>query len=201
MIKGKYLLAFDGTHASGKTTLIYQIAARLREKGINCVVLPEPARNNPLVDDVVLREIDVFDIPLEIDLIMNHISQCIRGTRNSEIILSDRTPVNVLAYTNLLISSKNQLENNLLDKCNTLTEVWVKFYDLIFYCQDHYTADIDTDNLRSKVVDMQNEVDVETRKQYEKFGCDIRFIPKGLSLDKKADFVLETIKKSLSLEI
>ena len=99
MIKGKYLIAFDGTHASGKTTLIYYIAARLKEKGINSVVLPEPARNSPLVDDVVLRELENFDIPLEIDLVMNHISQCIRGTRDGEIILSDRTPINVLAYT------------------------------------------------------------------------------------------------------
>lgn len=201
MIKGKFLLAFDGTHASGKTTLKYQIAAKLKEKGINCVVLSEPARNSSLVDDVVLRGIDNFDIPLEVDLIMNHISQCIRGTRDGEIILSDRTPANVLAYTELLISSENQLENNLLKKCNTLIETWVKFYDLIFYCQDYYVANVTADNRRSKVIEIQKEVDIETRKQYNKFGCEVQFIPEGLSLDEKTDFVLKTLEKKLDLKI
>lgn len=201
MIKGKFLLAFDGTHASGKTTLKYQIAARLKEKGINCVVLSEPARNSSLVDDVVLRGIDNFDIPLEVDLIMNHISQCIRGTRDGELILSDRTPANVLAYTELLISSENQLENDLLEKCNSLVETWVKFYDLIFYCQDYYVADVSTDNRRSKVIEIQKEVDVETRKQYNKFGCEVQLIPEGLSLDEKADFVLRILEKKLNFKI
>lgn len=201
MIKEKYLIAFDGTHASGKTTLKFQIAARLKEKGINCVVLPEPARNSPLVDDVVLREIGNFDILLEVDLIMNHISQCIRGTRDGNIILSDRTPVNVLAYTELLISSKNKFENDLLEKCNSLIEAWVRFYDLVFYCQDYYKADVSIDNRRSKVIGIQKEVDEETKKQYSKFGCEIQNIPEGLSLDEKTDFVLETMEKRLGLKL
>lgn len=201
MIKGKFLLAFDGTHASGKTTLIYQVAAKLKEKNLNCTVLPEPARNSALVDDVVLREIDTFDIPLEIDLIMNHISQCIRGTRNSEIILSDRTPVNVIAYTNLLISSNNETENDLFDKCIDLVKTWTAFYDMIFYCQDHYKIDLYADTLRSQVVEIQDEVDFETRKQYKKLNCNIYFIPKGLSLDEKTDFVLDKIKEKLNLTI
>ncbi len=201
MIKEKFLIAFDGTHASGKTTLKYQVAARLKERGVNCVVLPEPARRSPLIDDVVLREVDSFDIPLEIDLIMNHISQCIRGTRDGEIILSDRTPVNVLAYTELLIPKKNKLEIDLLKKCRALIETWIMFYDLIFYCQDYYIADITKDNRRSKVVGIQKEVDIETKKQYNQFGCEIQFIPEGLSLDKKADFVMNLIENKLDLKM
>lgn len=201
MIKGKPLIAFDGTHASGKTTLKYQVAARLKEKGMNCVVLPEPARNSPLVDDVVLREMGKFDIPLEIDLIMNHITQCIRGTRDGQIILSDRTPVNVLAYTELLVRSEDDLENELLEKCSSLVESWVQSYDLIFYCQDYYIADLQKDSLRNKVVGIQKEVDVETKKQYDKFGCEIQLVPKGLSLDEKTDFVLRAINTKLDFKI
>lgn len=201
MINENFLIAFDGTHASGKTTLIYYVAAKLKEKGINCVVLPEPARNSPLVDDVVLRNVKSFDVPLEVDLIMNHISQCIRGTRDGEIILSDRTPVNVLAYTNLLISNKNELEKDLLGKCELLVGSWVNFYDLIFYCQDYYFADISKDNRRSKVVGIQKEVDLETRKQYDKFQCQLQYIPEGLSLEEKSDFVFQCIHKKLGLRL
>lgn len=195
MIKGKLLVAFDGTHASGKTTLKYCVAARLKANGVNCVVLPEPARNSALVDDVVLRNAGSFDIPLEVDLIIQHISQCIRGTRNGEVILSDRTPVNVLAYTNVLVSSQDKLENELLEKCDSLVGIWANFYDLIFYCQDYYEMDINRDNLRSKVTGIQEEIDLETRKQYERFGCELHYIPTKLSLEEKADFVIKTMQE------
>ena len=200
MIKGKILIAFDGTHASGKTTLKYLIAAKLKEIGINCVVLPEPARNSVLVDDVVLRNKGNFDIPLEVDLIMNHISLCIRGARDGDIILSDRTPVNVLAYTKLLVDSSDEMESGLLERCESLVEKWIEFYDLVFYCQDFYQADISKDNLRSKVVGIQSDVDSETRNQYDRFGCNLQFISKGLSSDEKANFVLNVMQSKLDLE-
>lgn len=201
MIKDKYLVAFDGTHASGKTTLKYYVAAKLKEQGNHCVVLSEPARNSALVDDVVLRDVGNFDIPLEVDLVMNHISQCIRATRDGEIILSDRTPANVLAYTKLLVSSEDKLENELIEKCDMLVGTWNNFYDLIFYCQDFYFADIKKDQQRSKVAGIQLEVDQETRKQYEKYGCKLQYIPEGLSLEEKAEFVLKIMQKELGLNI
>jgi len=200
MIKGKILIAFDGTHASGKTTLKYLIASKLKERGFNCVVLPEPARNSALVDDVVLRNKGKFDIPLEVDLIMNHISQCIRGARDGDIILSDRTPVNVIAYTQLLIESSDEMEIGLLERCDSLVGKWIEFYDLVFYCQDFYQADITKDNLRSKVVGIQSEVDSETRNQYKRFGFDLQYIPRGFSSEEKANFVMEIMQRKLDLE-
>lgn len=199
MIKGKVLIAFDGTHASGKTTLKYLIAAKIKERGINCVVLPEPARNSALVDDVVLRNKGDFDVPLEVDLIMNHISLCIRGAREGDIILSDRTPVNVIAYTKLLVNSSDEMENGLLERSELLVEKWINFYDVVFYCQDFYEADIAKDNLRSKVAGIQSEVDIETRKQYERFGCNLQYIPKGFSSEEKSNFVMKVIQSKLDL--
>lgn len=197
MIKDCYLIAFDGSHASGKTTLKYAVAAKLKEMGLDCVVLSEPARNNPLVDDVVLRDHEEFDIPLEIDLLMNHISSCIRGTRNGNVILSDRTPVSVIAYTNLLVKSKDDKELDIWKKCDGLVESWIKFYDLIFYCQDFYSENENQDKMRCKVVGMQQPVNLETRKQYEKFNCNLQYIPRELTLEKKADWVIDTIQSRL----
>ena len=62
-------------------------------------------------------------------------------------------------------------------------------------------ADITKDNRRSKVVGIQKEVDIETKKQYSQFGCEIQFIPEGLSLDKKADFVMNLIANKLDLKM
>ena len=194
MIKGKFLVAFDGTHASGKTTLLYYVAAKLKEQGFNCVVLPEPARNSSLLDDVILRNIGHFDIPVEVDLIMNYISQCIRGTRDGDIILSDRTPVSVLAYKKLLVDASDEIEELLWERCETLVERWMCFYDLVFYCQDFYEIDIARDNRRRKALGIQSDVDIETRKQHERFNCTLQYVPIKLSLEEKGNCVIEKIK-------
>jgi hypothetical protein len=52
--------------------------------------------------------------------------------------------------------------------------------------------------MRSKVVGIQKEVDIETKKQYSQFGCDVQFIPEGLSLDEKAEYVINLITYKLS---
>lgn len=199
MIKGKFLIAIDGTHASGKTTLLYYIAAKLKERGVNCIVLQEPARNSPLLDDVIIRDLGKFDILIEADLIMNHISQCIRGTRDGDIILSDRTPVSVLAYKNLFVGASNETESLFWEKCEALVERWIDFYDLVFYCQDHYKIDVDKDKRRSKALNNQIEADLETQRQYERCHCDFQSIPLNLSLEEKGNFVIEIIKAKLNL--
>lgn len=199
MIKGKFLIAIDGTHASGKTTLLYYIAAKLKERGVNCIVLQEPARNSPLLDDVILRDIGNFDILIEADLIMNHISQCIRGTRDGDIILSDRTPVSVLAYKNLFVDTSNETETLFWEKCETLVEQWMDFYDLVFYCQDHYKIDVAKDKRRSKALNNQLEADLETQIHYERFHCNLQCIPPNLSLEEKGNCVIEILKAKLNL--
>lgn len=195
MLNGKLLIAFDGTHSCGKTTLKYSVAAKLKEIGINCVVLPEPARENPLVDDVVLRDVGKFDLFLETDLIMNHVSQCIRGIRQGNVILSDRTPINVIAYTNLLVEHENLLDAELYRKCVSFVETWHKFYDLIFYCQDYYEIDVNVDNMRNKVIDIQVTVDEETRRLYQEYKGNIKYIPEGLSLEEKTLFAFDSIRE------
>lgn len=201
MIKGKFLVALDGTHASGKTTLLHYIAAKLKEQGINCAVLQEPARNSPLLDDVILRDTGDFDIPIEADLIMNHISQCIRGTRDGDIILSDRTPVSVLAYTNLFVNTADKIESLFWESCGFLVERWMHFYDLIFYCQDFYEIDIERDKRRSKALKIQKDADLETKRQYERIQCDLQYIPIGLSLEERGGYVIGKIKNRLDVEM
>lgn len=195
MIRSSLLIAFDGTHASGKTTLIYSVAAQLKQMGINCQILPEPARNSPLVDDVVLRDIGNFDIPLELDLIASHIMQCTRATRNSSLILSDRTPINVLAYTNLLCKPNNEMESKLLENVSSFVNTWMHYYDLIFYCQDYFSPNHKNDKMRSKVEDIQAEVDEQNRILYESSKINIEFLPRDLSLLDRTSAVINTIKK------
>ncbi|MGH3548462.1 MAG: dTMP kinase [Pseudonocardiaceae bacterium] len=97
------LVAFDGTHASGKTTLIHAVAALLRRQGVHVTTLGEPARTSPLVDDVVIHRAADFDMTLELDIFAAHITNSVRAVRSHEVVLCDKTPTNVLAYCKMLL--------------------------------------------------------------------------------------------------
>jgi hypothetical protein len=68
-LRAAKLVAFDGTHASGKTTLIYAVAGLLRGQGVQVTTLDEPARSSPFVDDVVIHRAGDFDMLLELDIL------------------------------------------------------------------------------------------------------------------------------------
>jgi thymidylate kinase len=193
VIRSSYIFAIDGTHASGKTTLIYSVAANLKSRNHNCIVLPEPSRNNPLVDDVVLHNSGSFDLPLELDLIATHITQCVRASRKYPIILSDRTPINVLAYTNLLITLDNPKEKQILNSAEFFTYNLATYYDMVFYCQDYYSQIQANDKMRSKVINIQSEIDIKTREYYKIANINLELIPKGKSLSEKTESVIEKI--------
>lgn len=197
MIRNTPLIAFDGTHSSGKTTLIYAVAAELKAKGINCVILPEPARISPLVEDVVLHDIGSFDIPLETELFALHLLQCVQACRVGKFVISDRTPANVMAYTHLLVNSLDKKEREFFAAMENATSQWLKFYDLIFYCCDHFNINLDEDRLRSKVVGIQDSVDEMTRLEYKKANIQPIDIPCGLQLKERVDFVLSNLKNLL----
>lgn len=198
MIRQSHIIAFDGTHASGKTTLIYAVAASLRAQGIHCAVLPEPARKSSLVDDVVLRGVGDFDVPLEIDLIAAHVSQCINAARTHPVVLADKTPLNVLAYTELLVTPRDDVERDLLSSAEEFSRSWTRVYDLVFYCQDHFSPNQPGDEMRAKVVDIQSEVDRAVVRQYREADAPLYRIPPGLDLSARTLFATMRIKEVLS---
>jgi thymidylate kinase len=49
------VLAIEGTHASGKTTLAHALTAYYREHGIHVAVVEEPARHSPFIEEIVVH--------------------------------------------------------------------------------------------------------------------------------------------------
>jgi len=196
MIRDKLLIAFDGTNAAGKTTLIYSVASRLKEQGINCEVLIEPARNSPVADAILLYNQGSFDMPAQLELFAMHIVQCVRATKNATIIISDRTPVSTMAYNDMLIANPTKHEKDLIDVAEAFTDVWTAYYDIIFYCQDYFVSTQDDDKIRKGDDEFQRTLDEKTRELYEKANANVVYIPKGLSLADRADFVLNELKGS-----
>ncbi|MCL2357535.1 MAG: AAA family ATPase [Defluviitaleaceae bacterium] len=195
MIREKQLIAFDGTNAAGKTTLIYSVAAGLKEQGINCEVLIEPARNSPTADAILLYNQGSFDMAAQLELFAMHIVQCVRATKNATLIISDRTPVSTMAYNDMLIPNRTEHEQNLITAAEAFTDVWTACYDIIFYCQDYFVSTQADDKIRRGDDEFQRTLDAKTRELYEKANANLVYIPKGLSLADRTDFVLGKLNK------
>lgn len=49
------LVAVEGTHASGKTTLVHALVAHYRAEGVLAGCSEEPARTSPFMEDIVIH--------------------------------------------------------------------------------------------------------------------------------------------------
>lgn len=189
------LVAFDGTHASGKTTLIYAVAALLRRQGVHVTPLGEPARTSPLVDDVVIHKATDFDMTLELDIFATHITNSVRAVRSHEVVLCDKTPTNVLAYCKMLLHIEpGTWDAAMADAMDGFCRAWGRVYDAVFFCQDHYAVGQRGDKYRARVADLQVQADSLVRAEYRRLGQLIIEIPRGLDIDERSRWVVAQIK-------
>lgn len=54
-IRNCTVVAVEGTHASGKTTLIHALTSYYRARGVHANCTGEPARNSPFMEEIVLH--------------------------------------------------------------------------------------------------------------------------------------------------
>ena len=65
MLRDCIVIAIEGTHASGKTTLTHALAAYYRERGIHVATVEEPARHSPFIEEIVVHGKGTFDLETE----------------------------------------------------------------------------------------------------------------------------------------
>lgn len=195
-IRAARVIAVDGTQASGKTTFKYRLASELRMRGINIAVLDEPARASPLIDDVVLYGDGEFDIFLELDLFAAHLMTCARAARQHQLILADKTPTNVLAYSQFYVApNADSWALEVLGAMAQLGEAWGQVYDAIYYLSDTFEEDAKSDRYRSKVVGAQDDIDALLRQMYTATNLELSHVPLGRDLDHKVAWTIEDLER------
>jgi hypothetical protein len=195
-LRNAKLVAFDGTHASGKSALIYTVAALLRRQGVHVTTLGEPARASPFVDDVVIHNVGDFDMPLGLDIFVAHITNTLRAVRSCDVVLADKTPTNVLAYCKMLIRIEpGTWDAEMAGAMDRFCRAWGKAYDAVFFCQDHYLAEQDGDKYRARVADLQARADCLLRAEYARLGRSNIEIPRALDVDECARWVVVQMRK------
>ncbi|WP_018685365.1 AAA family ATPase [Actinokineospora enzanensis] len=185
-------IAIDGTHASGKTTLIHALTATYRRQGVNVAAMGEPARTSPFMEEIVIHGRGTFDLAAEVDVFAAHLQFHLRTARHHQLLIADKTIVNVLAYARMLLDvAPGSLDAAVLDAMEHFCRAWAPTYDLVFFTHDHY--DQPTDGFRAKVSGLQDKAATTLRELYDRLGVPILDVPAGLETEQRVDWITRRV--------
>ncbi len=189
-IRDTTLVAIEGTHATGKTTLVHALTAHYRLRSINVVCSGEPARTSPFIEEIVLHGKGTFDLATEVDLFAAQLQHQLRVARHHQLAIFDKTIANVLGYARLVLDAPDgSIDRRVLDAMAAFCQAWAPIYDAVFYLHDRYDAHTTTDPLRARVLDLQDATDRAVKTACTDSGITCMDVPTGLSLHARVAWV------------
>jgi predicted ATPase len=184
------VLAVEGTHASGKTTLTHALAAYYRERGVHVATVEEPARRSPFIEEIVVHGQGTFDLETEVDLFGAQLSAQLRAARQHTMIIADKTVANVLAYAWLVLQTPpGSREAAVLEAMQGFCRAWAPTYDAVFYCCDQFAQYQPGDAYRSRVVTLQSAADRVIRSMCAAVGQRVIDIPPGMATAERVTWI------------
>jgi nicotinamide riboside kinase len=144
-------IAFIGSHAVGKTTLVYGLAARLKARDLSLEVLVEVARRCPLP----LNE--ETDLAAQSWILHTQIADEVVASTRYPLVLCDRSVLDNYVYLLLAAGHQPLLE--------PLVQGWMATYDLLVHVPIVEGSIVLDDGIRS--TDRGFQLAVEERLQHE----------------------------------
>ncbi|MEU9338070.1 AAA family ATPase [Streptomyces sp. NPDC048290] len=193
-IRGCRVIAVEGTQAAGKTTLVHALTAHLREHGVNVTSTGEPARASPFMEEIVLHGLGDFDLIAELDLLAQHLTVPLRAARHHQLLITDKTPANVLALAGLVLDPLEPHMSRVLGAAEALCRAWMPVaYDAVVYCQDRYDQKAGGDRMREKVLSLQDETDDALWRTLR--SCEVQplKLPTGLTVTERVHWTSERL--------
>ena len=196
MLRDCVVLAVEGTHASGKTTLTHALAAYYRERGIHVATVEEPARHSPFIEEIVVHGKGTFDLETEVDLFAAQLSAQLRAARQHTMIICDKTIANVLAYAWLVLETPPRSRAAAaVAAMEAFCHAWAGAYDAVFYCCDRFNQHQAGDPYRAKVLDLQPAADRVVRSTCATVGQRVIDIPPNMTTGQRVDWIAERVTK------
>ncbi|MBB5874644.1 putative ATPase [Allocatelliglobosispora scoriae] len=186
------IVAIEGTHACGKTTLVHALTANYRERGVNVACTGEPARTSPFAEETVIFKRGEFDLPFEVDLFGAQLTTQLRAARHHELLICDKTIMNVAAYADMLLKPEpGTREAAVVGAMTAFCAAWSYTYDAVVYCPDRY--DQPNDPFRAKVAHLQDETARAVHNACTSSGAPVLDLPLGLSVAQRVAWVAERV--------
>ena len=196
MLRDCTVLAVEGTHASGKTTLTHALAAWYREHGIHVATVEEPARRSPFIEEIVVHGKGSFDLECEVDLFAAQLSAQLRAARQHTMIICDKTVANVLAYARIVLPAPpGSREADSLAAMETFCRAWAGTYDAVFYCCDRYSQHQPGDPYRAQVLDLQPAADRIVRATCATTGQYVIDVPPSMTTADRVGWITDRVTK------
>lgn len=182
------VLAVEGTHNAGKTTLALALTAYCQSQGIDTAYVPDAARDSPLISDVVVHGIGRFDVTAQIDLVTATVSSQIRAAHRRRLLVVDKTPANVLAYASILLPED---EHRLVRRATeALCHAWQP-YGAVILCVDQYPLDLTADPYRVKVTALQSAAASAVAAELAAARYPVIALPTGLTTTQRVAWLAE----------
>lgn len=181
-------IAISGTHGSGKSTLISEVYSKLKKRNIRVNMTVEVARKS------IFLASNEKNADMQLDLFGKQISEEMEASRNCDLLICDRSIVDILMYTKLFLSEDEtaKLYRRAMDG---FAKEYCSTYDYVFKLSTIYNADLVKDDIRPKGEDLQIQASERIELELKNLGIGFVELPDENPADFLVDFITNKIIK------
>lgn len=126
-----------------------------------------------------------FDRVAELDLFAQHFTVPLGALRHHQVLITDKTPANVLALARLVLDPTEPGTAAVLAAAESLYRAWMlQAYDVIVYCRDRYDQTAGGDLMRGKVLGIQDESDTAHYQACRTTGVPMLELPSRVTVSE-----------------
>ena len=182
-------IAIVGTHGSGKTTLLYDTASTLKKNGYSVSIAREVARFSSFLNA------GEKNIHAQMDLFGLQITEEMSNARNHDILLCDRSILDILVYSKVLYPNLTKKESLLLSSMESTVPHYMQTYDIIFRTIKMYNPTMTRDNLRPKEQFLQEDVHHRIKQSLDELEIDYVDLPSNNEVDFMNSHIVELLSQ------
>lgn len=185
-IRNCAVIAVEGPHASGKTTLVHALTSHYREQGIHVTATGEAARHSPFMEEIVLHHTGDFDLICELDALAAHLTEQLRAARHHQLLICDKTLANIIAYSRMLLPATHA---DAIAAMAGLCAATTGLYDVVLYTADTFNPRQPGDHFRDKVADKQHQLGALLRQELHAHRLPLIDLPTGLNTHQRVEWI------------
>lgn len=149
------------------------------------------------MEEIVLHGKGNFDLVAEVDLFAQHFTVPLRAARNHQVLITDKTPANVLALAGLVLDPAEPATATVLGAADAFCRAWMPHaYDAVVYCSDRYDQKAGGDRMREKVLALQDLADDAIRDALGRIPkLPILDMPRGLTVAERVQWTVKCVEE------
>jgi hypothetical protein len=157
----------------------------------------EPARTSPFIEEIVIHGQGGFDLATEVDLFATQLSAQLRAARHQQLLICDKTIMNVLGYARLVLDAlAGSHASEVLNAMATFCSAWTAVYDAVIFCRDRYQQPADP--FRAKVTHLQDATAAAVRTACTDAGVRLLDLPAGLDSAARVEWTTRRVDPLLA---